>query len=401
MKEDELLSWILPARHPKLPSVEEVAEWLPPVGGKVRRILLLSDIHANWHALVAVLRHARKQEYDTTWFLGDIVGYGPRPIECVQFFRQALSRKGRWVVGNHDLHVAACRDEDKDVKDFLGIGPITETTDEPRRPVLENLLDNVQGVSKKGYGGREGRELTVVRHWHEDDRKLSYLTIITDELHRQSLESFPADPDLWEWFRQAISSKRVGPVIREYGNFRQVFVHADPRPNNQTGPYLNPYDEFLLRNCLSYLYTRLRRWEKIPTWLLVGHTHMVCLVHQRSPEDRIELLPIPYGEPISIAAEGVYSINPGSVGLPRDGDPRPSYAILDVEEGTVTFFRVDYDIIDVQMELRDDTYPKELEEQLGTGSFLKTYRFERVYRRMENDSGVMPCAWMRGSETAT
>lgn len=61
------------------------------------RILLLSDIHANIIALETVLAHA--PAYDAVWCLGDVVGYGPAPNECVARLRglDALTLKG-----NHD-----------------------------------------------------------------------------------------------------------------------------------------------------------------------------------------------------------------------------------------------------------------------------------------------------------
>ena len=62
------------------------------------RVLVLSDIHANLAALEAVLRDA-VGGYDAVWCLGDTVGYGPEPEECVSRLRllDAIA-----VVGNHD-----------------------------------------------------------------------------------------------------------------------------------------------------------------------------------------------------------------------------------------------------------------------------------------------------------
>ncbi|MEK7441824.1 MAG: metallophosphoesterase family protein [Chloroflexota bacterium] len=63
------------------------------------RILIISDIHGNLTALEAVLADA-DGSYDTVWCLGDLVGYGPDPNECVERVR-ALS-KLTCLVGNHD-----------------------------------------------------------------------------------------------------------------------------------------------------------------------------------------------------------------------------------------------------------------------------------------------------------
>jgi len=65
------------------------------------RVLVLSDIHANLIALETVLSDAAG-EYDTIWCLGDIVGYGPRPNECIDLMR---SKSEVCVMGNHDWAV--------------------------------------------------------------------------------------------------------------------------------------------------------------------------------------------------------------------------------------------------------------------------------------------------------
>lgn len=70
------------------------------------RILVLSDIHGNFAALEAVMAHA-KDAYDALWCLGDIVGYGPRPNECVECIAQRASLS---VQGNHDRAVIHSED---------------------------------------------------------------------------------------------------------------------------------------------------------------------------------------------------------------------------------------------------------------------------------------------------
>lgn len=62
------------------------------------RCLIVSDIHANIVAFDAVLRHA-DGKFDKIWCLGDIVGYGPSPNECIERIRQFPHS---CVLGNHD-----------------------------------------------------------------------------------------------------------------------------------------------------------------------------------------------------------------------------------------------------------------------------------------------------------
>jgi diadenosine tetraphosphatase ApaH/serine/threonine PP2A family protein phosphatase len=66
------------------------------------RIAVLSDVHANLRALEAVLAEIDAGGFDGIWCLGDLVGYGPRPNECVAILRE---RTAICLAGNHDLVV--------------------------------------------------------------------------------------------------------------------------------------------------------------------------------------------------------------------------------------------------------------------------------------------------------
>ncbi|GIX05731.1 MAG: metallophosphoesterase [Candidatus Poribacteria bacterium] len=76
--------------------------------------------------------------------------------------------------------------------------------------------------------------------------------------------------------------------------------------------------------------------------LFFGHTHRACLyvawngaVEELIPRDE---------RPIALSPHARYLINPGSVGQPRDGDPRAAYLLFDTEQWTVQYFRAPYDI---------------------------------------------------------
>jgi len=66
------------------------------------RVAVISDIHGNLHALEAVLADIERQAPDEVWCLGDVVGYGPRPNECVALVRERATLA---LCGNHDLAV--------------------------------------------------------------------------------------------------------------------------------------------------------------------------------------------------------------------------------------------------------------------------------------------------------
>ena len=80
---------------------------------------------------------------------------------------------------------------------------------------------------------------------------------------------------------------------------------------------------------------------------LVGHTHIPCIFKQEEGKGKsTRLCTMTLDEPISLECKCI--INPGSVGQPRDHDPRASYLIYDDEENHWTYHRVPYDVEQVQ-----------------------------------------------------
>ena len=240
------------------------------------RTLVLSDIHANLVALEAVL--AAAGQYDRIWFLGDLVGYGPNPNECVERLRDleplALS-------GNHDWAVL----DKLDTEEF---------NDDARR--LVNWTR---------------RELT--------DENLAYL------------ESLPP--------------LHVAPPF--------TLAHASPR---------HPVWEYILD-----LQTALDNFDYFETSIcLVGHSHIPALFLFDETAAELNFYLVGDGERVDLS-QGRIILNPGSVGQPRDGDPRASFAILDNEAQTWTLQRVPYDIAETQRRMRAHKLPARLVERLEFG----------------------------------
>lgn len=75
------------------------------------RCLIVSDIHANWEALQAVLRGVRRKKLDATFMLGDVVGYGGAPNQVMDALNQLPGRVFS-VRGNHDKVVAGLESSD-------------------------------------------------------------------------------------------------------------------------------------------------------------------------------------------------------------------------------------------------------------------------------------------------
>jgi putative phosphoesterase len=200
------------------------------------RILLISDIHANWPALQAVV----SEPHDLCLFLGDLVDYALEPAPCIDWVRN----NARYAVrGNHD-HGAA------------------------------------QDVVVNGRAGYK------------------FLTGLTRMITRERLSA----DDLRYLGRL--------PVTRTLSieNTRFLLVHASPR---------DPMDEYA-PNDADFWSRRLANVDA--DVICVGHTH----------------------HPYVLEVDGKLVINPGSVGQPRDSDPRASYAVI--EDYNVELKRIEYPV---------------------------------------------------------
>jgi len=101
---------------------------------------------------------------------------------------------------------------------------------------------------------------------------------------------------------------------------------------------------------------------------LVGHTHVpLVVVEDEFMPNGCELVRLTDGETVNLARPGRLVINPGSVGQPRDGDSRASYAIYDSDEATITLHRVAYAINETQKLMAKAKLPKWLIERLAKG----------------------------------
>ena len=101
-----------------------------------------------------------------------------------------------------------------------------------------------------------------------------------------------------------------------------------------------------------------------------GHTHhQGGFAYQDSQLEVLQLHPKNSETHFALRIEGQkrYLLNPGSVGQPRDGDPRASFAIADLEHNAVEFWRVPYDINEVQQRMRSAHLPEPLVHRLTLG----------------------------------
>lgn len=104
--------------------------------------------------------------------------------------------------------------------------------------------------------------------------------------------------------------------------------------------------------------------EQETPYSAVGHTHVPLLVRRDGQEVRGET---PVVGEIAALGEGLLCVNPGSVGQPRDGDSRASYALVDTAAGTVIHHRVGYDTGETQRRMAAAGLPQALAERLSRG----------------------------------
>jgi predicted phosphodiesterase len=244
------------------------------------RYLILSDIHANWQALQAVVR-ATEGKYDQAICCGDLVGYGADPNGVTDWVRTNCAVVVR---GNHD----------------------------------------------RSCTGLDGLE------WFNPVAKQAAL-----------------------WTQKALTAENTdyirnlpkGPLL--VGNFE--LVHGAPYDE----------DEYVIGSgeaaqAFGYLERRV---------VFFGHTHVQGgFIWNHARVETIPRTPLRDAtQEITVDPQCAYLINPGSVGQPRDGDPRAASVIYDCDAQVLTYYRTDYDIDAAQRQIRESELPAILADRLSVG----------------------------------
>jgi len=244
------------------------------------RYLILSDLHANWEALQAVLARVRPS-FDRILCCGDVVGYGADPDPVTEWVRSNVSGIVR---GNHDKACAG-------LEDLETFNPIA-------------------------------RESAV-------------------------------------WTQQVIKPENMS-YLRDLGKGPQPIdgfeiVHGSPLDEDE---YLFTEDE--VAQVAPYLEAGLS---------FFGHTHVQggFLCHRNGVMRLRSVEPDGDEAVLELENDVDYMVNPGSVGQPRDGDPRAAYALYEPETRLVTFGRAAYDIVAAQKKILDAGLPELLAMRLAVG----------------------------------
>jgi predicted phosphodiesterase len=244
--------------------------------------LVLSDMHANWEAMQAVLRHSRRKRFDAVLMLGDVVGYGAAPNQVIDALA-GLPSKTYSIRGNHDKVVS--------------------------------------GVDS---GENFNHAALAAARW------------TSERLTAAGMRYVGALPQ--------------GPVTVDDG---LVICHGSPL--DEDAYVLSDFDAYEIFSRHSAPLT------------FFGHTHVTSMfaLHPSGRVD-VEALRGASGR-IGLEPEVRYLINPGSIGQPRDRDPRASYMVYDPDRRVVRWYRVSYPISKAQQRIRDAGLPALLAERLAVG----------------------------------
>lgn len=176
-------------------------------------------------------------------------------------------------------------------------------------------------------------------------------------LRHMELEAFNGDARTsLNWTASVLSAENYN-FIRSLSPMDEVdgtvtLAHGSPR---------DPTWEYVLNTLAARLnFTHFRT-----PYCFVGHSHIQSMFELDEDEDRVTSTPNRVSEPIPLTRRCI--INPGSVGQPRDRDPRAAYAIFDAGARTWEARRVDYDISIVQKRIHDAGLPPRHAMRLAEG----------------------------------
>jgi len=236
------------------------------------RIAIISDIHSNLEALKTVLKYIENEKISRIICLGDVVGYSPRPNECVDLVREKCERT---LLGNHDSASLA----ETDINFF-------------------------------------------------------------NEYARQAI--------LWTRKRLNQETKeflRSLPYTYPEGN--TLYVHSSPVEPEEWHYVLSVGEAKYSLNQIKY------------SLVFIGHSHVaVTFTLEQGKLDESNFL---------LSPKDRYIVNVGSVGQPRDGDPRASFVIFDTQERRIQYIRLEYNVRKTFEEIMEQDIPPLLAHRLLNG----------------------------------
>lgn len=221
---------------------------------------IISDIHSNLTALQNVIDYLKAEKIDKIICLGDVVGYGPKPNECVELIKEHCEV---CLMGNHDHAV-------------LGLTDIEYFNQYARDSVI---------WTQKHISPENKKFLKSLPFTHEVDEILF-------------VHSTPIHPEEWNY----------------------IFSEQDARRN------------------LEHLSQNL---------VFIGHSHIPVIFKYNGSSETTDQLEL------DLQNER-YIVNIGSIGQPRNEDPRSCFVIYDDQNQTINYIRLEYDVKKTFQEIIDN-----------------------------------------------
>ena len=235
-----------------------------------------SDVHGNREALEAVVEDFARQGVTRSFFLGDAVGYGASPNECVKIISELTAVR---LLGNHDW--------------------------------------------------------AVLQRWSPDD---------FNEHARAAIF----------WTRNALTEE-ARTVLKSFAMEQTVgdfhLVHASPHKLDRWDYILDPFEaEFAFNSFTKPV-------------CLIGHTHQPLIFRKAGTAP----CSVTHIDKLMLNNDARYLVNIGSVGQPRDGDPRACYVLYDPDTRCLRYRRVKYGLSAAQERIRRANLPAFLAARLEVG----------------------------------
>jgi predicted phosphodiesterase len=240
------------------------------------KYVVISDIHANLEAFAAVRKAIDEISPDKILCLGDLVGYGASPNECVEAAREISDAV---VAGNHDFGAIG----KTDIAYF-------------NMYAREAIMWTADALKEDSFEFLSGRPLTDVT---EDRLRIVHAT--------------PRDPERWNY----------------------IFSHEHA---------LDEFDAFEEQICF------------------IGHSHQPMIYELMDSETLIV-----NNERVHVRDGRRYLVNVGSVGQPRDGNPKAAFCVYDLDQSEISIIRVEYDVEAAKKRIIDAGLPTVLANRLSWG----------------------------------
>jgi predicted phosphodiesterase len=176
-------------------------------------------------------------------------------------------------------------------------------------------------------------------------------------LRRMELEAFNGDA------RRSLNWTEAELTVENAGFMRTLVPRIEPN-GSVTLAHGSPRDptwEYILNT----LAARLNFTHFETPYCFVGHTHIQSMFELDDLRDVVSTAPNRVGQTVQLTRRAI--LNPGSVGQPRDRDPRAAYAIFDTQRETWEARRKEYDIAAVQERIRAAGLPPRHAVRLAEG----------------------------------